>query len=519
MGRKVALSVMLGLWVAGAQEDRTIVESPDEDELIQEEIGPRLEDLPEAEKLPDWLIDVQPEPSGGEWSGGNVREKRYVEKHYVDEDEHVVSQSRMFSVSGGDALRVGAIANHADELRGQFNSLLKIGGKWKYSISIRLLGHTADAARPFPIRTRVKVLGREPNLQIRVFAGGGVNLAKLDEAIITMLLYEYALREMQPDALPDYLEMPQWVITGMQQAFLWKQGRIDRRFYENLFNKGDMMSPEEILKTKDPSKLDAGSRQLYDVSCGVLMMGLLHREGGVDQLRSLLSEALTQEGDFKQMLATHVHELQLDKNSFSKWWALELAALAAPQAMDMLTPIETEKQLEDALMLSGINQETKLAYAVSVAQVEEMMKIPNWRQQMRRRVDALTELNTRCFPGYRVIIMEYVRAIGEMLKGAELKEVKAILEPLAELRTAYKEASIRGRDYLDWYEITQLGESQRANFGVYREAMRMLRQESPGPDTPMSRYLDDIEALHELKEGEPLPARMRSALPKESVKK
>lgn len=516
--KTVALLGALCAWITGAQEDKTVVESPEAIDEHQDEIGPRLEDLPDAEPLPDWLIDVQPE-TGTERGGPNPSGRRYVEKSYVDADEHVVSQSRMFAVSGGDALRMGAIANHADELRGQFNSILKTGDKWKYTISIRLLGNTADAARPFPIRTRVRILGSEPNLQIRIFAGGGINLTKLDEAIITMLLYEYALREIQPDALPDYLEMPQWLVIGMQQAFLWKQGKIDRRLYENLFNKGDMMVPEEILKTEDPMKLDAGSRQLYEVSCGVLMMGLLHREGGAEQLRSLLSEALTQEGDFKQRLAAHVHELQLDRTSFSKWWALELAALAAPQAMDVLPPIETEKQLEEALLVSGVHEETRVPYAVSIANVREMLKVPNWRQQMPARVDALTELSMRCFPGYRVIIMEYVRAIGELLKKAEVEKVEAILEPLAELRSAYKEASIRGRDYLDWYEITQLGDTHRQNFGAYIEAMRVLRKENPGPSTPMSRYLDDIETLHRLKEGEELPERLRNEAKKESRKK
>ena len=37
----------------------------------------------------------------------------------AESDQHVVSQSRMFSVSGGDSLRMGAIATKADEVRGQ----------------------------------------------------------------------------------------------------------------------------------------------------------------------------------------------------------------------------------------------------------------------------------------------------------------------------------------------------------------------------------------------------------------
>ena len=504
--KAVALSLLCA-WSTGAQEDTPVVESPTGSGAQ----GTVLEDQPAVDELPDWLIDIPPEPTA-------PMPTPRKEEQYVQADEHVVSLSRMFSVSGGDALRMGAIASHADGLRGQFNTLLNIEDHWKYAISIRLLGTTADAARANPIRTRVRIIGKEPNLQIRIFAGGGINIAKLDEAIVTMLLYEYALRGVQPDALPDYLEMPAWLATGLQQAILWKQGRIDHRLYENLFNKGDMMSPEEIVSEENPDQLDAGSRQLYDVSCGVLIMGLLNRQGGADQLRNLLAEALTQEGNPKEVISTHFHELEVDKNSFAKWWAIELAALARPTLTESLTPIESEKLLEEALLVTGMNQESGTPYAVSVVDVQELVKLPDWQIQLRSCLDKLTELNLRCFPGYRAIINEYFRAIGELINGSKPNEVLSILEPLTELRAAYKEASIRGRDYLDWYEITHMGRARESNFDSYIEAMRMLRKESPGPATPISRYLDDIEILHSLQEGEPLPKSMLPPQPQRRKK-
>lgn len=502
VGMKSLGAFLLCAVLSSAQEDGTIVESPyshgDEEEAVQQD------DAPAVDQLPDWLIDIPAEDAGS-------LSPRFqaISREYETADKHVVSQSRMFSVSGGDALRMGAIASHADELRNQFNKLLDTNDSWKYAISIRLLGNTADPARPFPIRTRVRILGSEPNLQIRIHSGGGINIAKLDEAIISMLLYEYALRSIQPSALPDYLEMPPWLITGMQQAILWKRGKIDRRLYQNLFNKADMMAPEDIVSTEDPAQLDAGSRQVYEVSCGVLIMGLMNRPNGAAQLRNLLSEALTQEGKPKEVIAAHFHEMDVDRNSFSKWWALELAALSVPRATETLTPIESERMLAEALMITGVNQENRLPISVSVADVHELIKLPDWQLQLRPCMDRLVELSLRCFPGYRAMIMEYCRAITELIKGAPAAEVEKILEPLKELRTAYMDASIRGRDYLDWYEITQLGSSRHTDFNTYSEAMRMLRKETPGPVTPISRYLDDIEALHSLKEGESLPDSIR----------
>ncbi len=488
------------------EDDDTIVETGQSGE-----VGDKLEDQPQVDDLPAWLIDIPPDP---EDSVPDIRKP--LPTQYIAEDKHVVSTSRMFSVSGGDVLRMGAIASHADDLRKHFNNLLGIKDAWKYSISIRLWGTTADPAKPNPIHTRVRIIGEEPNLQIRIFAGGGIDLPKMDAAIVTMLLYEYALRGIKPNALPDFLELPPWLVTGVQQAMLWRAGQVDRRLYRNLFNKTDMMAPEELLGIPNPRTLDAGSLQMYEVSCGVLIMGLLHQNDGQERLRNLLGEALTIEGEPREMIAAHFHELSVDKTTFSKWWALELAALAMPGSAEMHTPLETEKLLAEALLLTGMEQESRLPFSVSLDKLEEVVKLPDWSRQLRSCMSRLVELNLRAFPGYRSIITEYCRAIAELSRGTPVAEVEKILAPLRELRSAYQEASIRGRDFLDWFEITRLGESQPANFDSYVEAMHILRNDSPGPDTPMSRYLDDIELLHSLSPGDPFPD---SLLSKKSTKK
>jgi DNA repair protein RecO (recombination protein O) len=69
---------------------------------------------------------------------------------------------RMFSVSGGDSLRMGAIATKADEVRGAVCRLLGVDTTWKYGISIRLIGRSTDPAEPNPIRTRIRIIGNEP---------------------------------------------------------------------------------------------------------------------------------------------------------------------------------------------------------------------------------------------------------------------------------------------------------------------------------------------------------------------
>ncbi len=484
---------------------------PEEDDPVVETGGATpqpevLEEQPAVDELPPWLLET---PQGSEDAEGETREPpRPVE--YVVEDKHVVSESRMFSVSGGDVLRMGILASRADDIRKHFNKLLGIPNEWKYGISIRLWGTTADRVHLHPIRTHVRIIGSEPNLQIRIYAGGGINLEHLDEAIVTMLLYEYALRGVQAAALPETIQMPSWLVVGVQQAMLWREGRIDRRLYQTLFNKAEMMTPEDIINTQPEHLLDAGSRQVYEVSCGVLILGLLHQEDGAQRLRSLMAEALTQNvTDLREVIGTYFHELNLNKTNFTKWWALELATLAMPSTSELLTPLETEKRLNEALTFTGVQSGTRLPLTVNLHQLEQFEQLPDWRNQLYPCMTKLTRLNLTAFPGYREIISEYLNIVTRMANGSSPREEEKALAPLADLRRAYTKASTRGRDYLDWYEITHLKRVNTDSFARYEETMRLLRKQAAGPSTPISRYLDDIETLHELPPGEPLPDRLR----------
>lgn len=459
------------------------------------------ETTPVQEEVEASMLQADPSP----------RERRAVVAGDAEPDEHVVSQSRMFSVSGGDSLRMGAIATRADEIRSSVCRLLGFGSEWKYGISIRLVGQPTDPPEPNPVRTRISIIGQEPHFLIRIYPGGGIDLERLSKAIITMSLYERALRDVRPDALPDVVHLPEWLVAGVQQAILWRSGKADRRLYQNLFNRAEMLSPEEIISTADAASLDASSRQVYEVSCGVLILCLINREGGAAQLRELVLEAATAEGSPKEIIVSHFYELGVDTNTLGKWWAMELASLAIPPATEALTPMETEKQLTEALVVLHYDPDARMPKPVNADDLYALVELPDWKELMRPCMERLMELNMHCFPGYRPIIMEYCRAFSRMLQGAAPDEVQDILGPLRELRQAYVKTSLRGRDYLDWFEITQVGAAHGSgSFDSYLEAMRVLRKESPGVQTPVSRYLEDVETLYTLAEGAELPPRLKS---------
>lgn len=426
-----------------------------------------------------------------------------------DADEHVLSHSKLFSVSGGDSLRMGAIATRADELYGQMRKLLQLEKNLRWPISIRLIGRHADAPVLNPVRTRINIIEGQPNFQVRIHPGGGIDLSRMDKAIIRMVLYQYALRDVDPEAYPDTVEIPEWLVAGVQQAVLWKSGKADKRVYRQLFDRAEMLSPEEVITMVKADEQDAASREVYEVSCGVLIMSLVDREGGAAQLKNLISNAALDDSPTEDTLTAHFHELGVDRTLLNKWWAVELAQLSLPQASDAMTPLETEKMLQEALTIMYFAPGSKTPRPVSLDNAYALAELPNWQQFIAPSISQLVSLGYTCFPGYRSIIAEYCRVIEQMAAGANPDTMQNSLLPLQELRRAYYSASIRGRDYLDWYEITFTGEARGRSFDSYLETMRLLRQDIPGPETPMSRYLDDIEALYTQKEGAPLPPSLR----------
>ena len=81
----------------------------------------------------------------------------------------------------------------------------------------------------------------------------------------------------------------------------------------------------------------------------------------------------------------------------------------------------------------------------------------------------------------------------------------ASLGPARELRAAYTAMMARGKEFLDRFELSHMGYVNGRDLDAFMAVMRNLRREDNGPSTPISRYLDDIEALPALQEGTPLP--------------
>ncbi|HEX5789708.1 MAG TPA: hypothetical protein VFY13_01085, partial [Luteolibacter sp.] len=106
---------------------------------------------------------------------------------------------------------------------------------------------------------------------------------------------------------------------------------------------------------------------------------------------------------------------------------------------------------------------------------------------------ALVHLSYRCFPSYRPLLLEYQKLLIRLGQGQN-DAVQRSLEELDQARQVMAERVKRGRDYLDWFEITRARETSGA-FDDYLRLKEELKERGNTRKDAMSKYLDRMDEL------------------------
>lgn len=426
-----------------------------------------------------------------------------------------LSSSKQFEVTGKDATLCSALAVRADALRASLLKVMKQQDEWKdekmtndrkHKIFIQLVGEPGMPVPANPIRTQIVILGNAATYNIYIHLGRGINQDMLRHAVISTLLYEMMLRNLEPEGLPDQVNLPPWIIAGLEQAVLWHANEADRTMYATLFRQNGIMTPKDILDCKNPEQeLDATSYAAYQTSCGALMLCLLNQPNGPEGIRLLLDQAILGNDSPGDLIKRHFPKLNLTPSSLHKWWTLQLSRMATPPMTETLSITETERHLQEALTLVQYNPETRKTATFPMDNVEQTLALPDMNRQLSNVSGALLNLSRRSFPDYRPVIIEYAK-LAVLLQMNRIKPKEAIpkIKQLRGIRESSMKTALRVRDYMDWYEINTRSGSGRT-FESYAATMRMLREKGSPSNTQISRYLDDIEKLYTLPSKAPVP--------------
>lgn len=408
-----------------------------------------------------------------------------------------ISTSQQFLAYGEDNRLCSFVTGLCEEVKSDFLAVMKEKDAWKYNISIKLIGKFGDPVVTNPVASGVVIIGGMPFFELKVQVGQGLDSASLRTYLTEMLMYERCMRRLNLSSLPETTRLPAWLVAGVNEAMLWKHDLADRNLYASLFARGEILTLEQLFKTKDPQlELDASSYGVYRASCGALISSLLNHNGGQEAFYRMMDQSVFSGVDGETLLKQNFPALSISNNSLYKWWALQLSNMATQPMTESLNMLETEQKLEEYSHVPYYHEKMKGVMLVGPEDYKLLMTLtPHERRALLQPVLVnLVQLSYRAFPHQRDLVIETIRLVERIMKDKLPSDMDARLEALKANRRLMSKVGTRARDYLDWHTIVNATHTS-GSFNSYLQTMSLLREKKDKASTPLSKYLDDVEKL------------------------
>lgn len=419
----------------------------------------------------------------------------------------VVSTSQQFIITGGDPTLRGTVANLAEEAKTQLLGLGGLKDEWdktKIPISIQLQGKLGDPLVQNPVQFDLFSHEKGWTLLLKLNVSRGIEQERFQKAITTALLYEFALRKMEPGDTDSPLIVRPWLMEGLREAIAWKEERSDRRLYLALHQRGGLYKMDDLFSLTDENYevTDGAMRAAFRVSAGSLVTALVRQPGGKEGFKTFLEEAAKFGGEMPVLLRRCFPDLNLSDTSLAKWRALMVAEIGgANKLTDTLSVMDTDAALNEALKLHFRDENNApLERPLHEGWRELEALPPATRVEAVRPVqDSLVRLSYRCFPSYRPLLAEYQAVLNELVAGKKPKTgYEEHLAKLEETRLTMRERMKMGQDYLIWFQITRAREVS-GSFEDYLTLKDRLKYQLPVRRDPISTYLDQIQQIYDRK--------------------
>ncbi len=408
------------------------------------------------------------------------------------------SESQQFTVWGGDVAQRASVAFLAEELKSDFLNITGDKDQWKIPISLTLHGSPGDPAPAQRLVTSILHTEAGYSIRLDIHLAHGLERERLREQLIAALIYELSLNNHASGDLDQALVVKPWLAQGMSEAMAMRKQEIDRRLYQAVFRSAGTFAMDDLLSYSQAQidDCDSASRAAFRVSAGALVAALIEQPEGAEHFRRFLNEVALFNGDATILLRKHFPGMSISPKSLEKWWALQLAVTGREPIVEAMTIPQTEQALQHALRFQCRDDKGQLSsHEISDWRLLSEKPEAERRQSLNAADDALVRLSYRCFPSYRPLLLDYLRQLQNIAKKNEAG-IDAALQELQERRKRMIERSQRGRDYLDWFEITRAKETSGV-FADYMELKKRLEQGSLRHPDHLSRYLDKAQAIYD----------------------
>lgn len=180
--------------------------------------------------------------------------------------------------------------------------------------------------------------------------------------------------------------------------------------------------------------------------------------------------------------------------------------MATPPVTETLTIMETERHLQEALTLVKYDPDTRTTSTFPVDNLEEAASLTDLKSTAFQHIRQPVQPQQALVPLLSSRQSWNTPSLVALMQTDRLDRRKAApkISQLLGNTGTFHENGRRVRDYMDWYEInTRTGSGK--TFDSYAATMKLIREQEAPANTPIARYLDDIEKLYTLPAKAPVP--------------
>ncbi len=433
--------------------------------------------------------------------------------------ERSESSSGQFVVYGQNWKLRGDFCLLAEEVKTEFLRLLALKDEWTFPVVIQVSEALGGVNEGDPVRSKVSPIEDTFRFHIRVEVGDELKPEQIREEVLNVLLYEFILRNRgRVGETRKRLTVPDWLKGGIAAAIAYRaEGGRRNSLFGAIFRSGRILSVPDVMRGRKPDSSSVG-KAIYDASACALVLTLLAQPEGSVRLQRLVTDLLVFDGTDYALLKKYYPDLSDSNNSLEKWWALQIASLAEPGVLDIMTVAETEAALQQALLVrviaesgevpekrkplfslgrssgtspEGTAPETRDLLTYELRDYAHFIRRDDREAVLEAVRLRLMGVGTRAFPLHRALIAQYDAILASLAKGRK-RGVDEKLAELAAIRLDLLKMARDAEDYLHWYEATQENRQSGA-FEEYQKFAEQLREDrAPRPD-PISQYLDALE--------------------------
>ncbi|MFM7180829.1 MAG: hypothetical protein ACKO2G_05120 [Verrucomicrobiales bacterium] len=403
--------------------------------------------------------------------------------------------SGRFRILGGNAATRRVFATQAEENQAGYARLLEGNAGKGAPITIQL--HDPAVVSPLyaSVRESLESVGETFRAVIHIRLDAGATPEACRSAVIRCLLAGDILQGRRPSEVRAGNLVPAWLHRGVMAALDYREQGGRSPVAATVFARGRAFPVEKLLK-ESPEGMTAAGLAAYDASACGLLLTLLELDKGGGRFRRLLADFASFDAEAATQIRHHFQEMAESDRALEKWWALQVAQMARPGAMDFLSAGESERLLGRAL-LTELTPTGKTKAETVVLGLPDMIALSDKNERLRvlrQTWLAVRALGPRVHPVFRAVV-EAHRVLIEDAMGGKTKELPERLARLDEERATLAARLDAIDDYLNWWEVTK-GRGETADLKGYREAMK-ARPAATRQDDPIGDYLDGAARLLE----------------------